>query len=115
MKTKEIKLDEKTVKITKLPIVQYAELIRAVKELPAHFKDLQGKENSQLIEKLPEIIVNGLPDFIKVLTIATPLTESEIEQLGLDEITKLVMAVIEVNNYQEVYKTLKNAMTPAKA
>lgn len=107
MKTIKIKLDTKEVEIAKLPIGKYAELLRAIKELPKHISGLQGKDNQAIFDMLPAIIADALPDVIGILTIATPLKAEEIEAMGLDEVTKVVLAVIEVNNYAEVYAQIK--------
>lgn len=110
MKSKKVKLDERTVTVKKLPLGRYAELLKAVKELPKHIQGLDSLDNTQIMAKLPELIAGAFPDFIKIITIATDLEEKEVEQLGLDEATRLVLAISEVNNYQEVYKNIKKAL-----
>lgn len=117
MKTITIKIDSGNVEVAKLPIGKYAELLRAIKELPKHVNGLQGKTNDEIFSMIPAIISEALPDFVDILTIATPLKKDEIEAMGLDEITRVVLAVVEVNNYREVYENIKKAMArpePAK-
>jgi hypothetical protein len=115
MKTIEVKLDERKVEISKLPIGKYAELLKAIKELPKHIKGLDQKNNEAIFEMLPSLIGESLPDFIDMLTIATPLKKEEIEVLGLDEVTRLILAVIEVNNFKEVYGNIKKALARPEA
>lgn len=110
MKTQIVKLDDKEIEVAKLPIGKYAELLKAIKELPKHVGGLQGKTNDEILATLPMIISEALPDFIGILMIATPLKRQEIEAMGLDEVTRVVLAVIEVNNYREVYENIKKAM-----
>ena len=107
MKTITIKLDDQEVEVKKLPIGEYAEIFKAVKQLPKHFRTLENLTNDKIIEILPEIIGDCLPDVIGILSEATKMPGEEIEKLGLDEITKLVVGIFEVNNYSEIYKLLK--------
>lgn len=110
MKTQTVHLDNGSIEIAKLPIGKYAELLKAVKELPKHVSGLQGKTNDEILATLPAIISEALPDFIGILMIATPLKRQEIEEMGLDEVTRVVLAIVEVNNYREVYENIKKAM-----
>ena len=107
MKTQTVQLDDLSITIAKLPIGKYADLLKAIKELPKHIKGLEGKNNEELLAMLPLIIGEGLPDFIDILTIATPLTKEQVEALGLDEITRIIVAIIEVNNFKEVFDNIK--------
>jgi len=109
-KTIAVKLDERTIQVSKLPLGKYAELLAAIKELPKHIMGLDGKSNDEILESLPFLISQAFPDIIGILTIATDLTKEEIELLGLDEVSRIVLAVIEVNNYREVYENIKKAM-----
>ena len=109
IKTQTVQLDELSIEVSKLPIGKYSDLLKAIKELPKHVKGLEGKKNDELLGLLPTIIGEGLPDFIDILTIATPLKKEQVEALGLDEITRVVMAVIEINNFKEVYENIKKA------
>ena len=107
MKNITIKIDDKDVELKKLPIGEYAELLKSVKQLPKHFRKLENLTTEKIVELLPEIISDCLPDVVGILSIATKLPADEINQMGLDEITKLVVGVFEVNNYADVFKTLK--------
>jgi hypothetical protein len=116
MKTLKVKIDNGEVTLSKLPLGKYAELLKAIKELPKHVEGLKNKTNEEIMAGLPVIIGESLPDVIGILTIATPLKADEVEQLGLDEVTRLVIGVIEVNSYKDVYDNLKKALArPAPA
>lgn len=110
MKTIKVKLDTGDIEIAKLPIGKYAELLKAIKELPKHINGLESATTDTIIERLPMLIGESLPDFIEILTIATPLKKEEIEAMGLDEVTRVVLGVIEVNNFREVYENIKKAL-----
>ncbi|MBN2263070.1 MAG: hypothetical protein JW735_09160 [Prolixibacteraceae bacterium] len=110
MKTIKVKLDTGDIEVAKLPIGKYAELLKAIKELPKHIKGLENQNTDTIIEMLPTLIGESLPDFIEILTIATPLKKEDIEVMGLDEVTRVVLAVVEVNNFREVYENIKKAL-----
>lgn len=107
MKTIKIKLENKEVEVKKLPLGKYAELLNALDELPKHLNDFDTKSSDTLIAELPKLIAVALPDVIKIVSIATNLTPEEIENLGLDEVVKIIIALIEVNNYKEIFDSLK--------
>ena len=111
-KTTIVDLDGKKITIEKLPLGKYAELLKAIKELPKHVDKFKDLDSAQALVILPTLIGESLPDFLRILEIATPLTAEEINELGLDGAVKLVLAVIEVNNYQQVYQMAKKALAP---
>lgn len=114
MKTIKIKLDNQTVEIKKLAIGKYAELLKALKEIPKKVTGLSGVSNDQILELLPSLIGDSLPEVINVLTIATPLTAEELNEMGLDEIVSIALAVYEVNNYRNIYDQIKKATAQPK-
>lgn len=115
MKTQIIKLDDKTVTISKLPLGKYADLLKALKELPKKVEGLDKMTPDEVMKNAPRLIGEALPEFIEILSIATPLTKEELEQIGLDEAVRLVIAVFEVNNYREVYENAKKALARPEA
>lgn len=116
-----VKLDDRELEVKKLPLGKYGELLAAVQELPKTLGGLEGISNDQIFEKLPLLISKSLPDVIGILTIATDLKKEEIEMMGLDEAIKVVVAIIEVNNYRDVFENVKKVLArpteekPAKA
>lgn len=110
MKNIKIKLDYSEVEISKLALGKYSELLKAIKRLPKSVMSLNGKTNDEIFDLIPSLIGESLPDVIDLLTIATPLSKEEIENLGLDEVVRIVIAVIEVNNYQDVFNSLKKVI-----
>lgn len=119
MKTKNliIELDEQTIEVKKLPIGKYAELLRVITELPKQLKELFAEKqmitNNDLIERIPSIIATALPDIVNVVVVATEgqLKKEEVEAFGLDELTKILLAIIEVNNYSDIYNRVKKALS----
>jgi len=105
-----VKLENKTVEVKKLPIGDYAEILRAIKQLPKHFKSIESLNSETLMDTLPLLFSDCLPDVISILAIATRTNEEEIKELGLSEIVQLIEAVYIVNSYADVYTILKKAL-----
>lgn len=114
MKTLKIKLDNKTIEVSKLPIGKYAELLKALKELSKSVNSKGGFDPDKAMEQLPEVIANNIPEALNLLAIATPLTVEELNELGLDELVRIVVGIFEVNNYKEVYEQVKKAIAQPK-
>jgi len=107
MKQIEVKIENRTLVVKKLPLGRYAELLKALQNLPKHINGLDGLSNDQIIPKIPTILAESLPDVIALFTIATDLKKEEVEEMGLDEATDVFLAIIEVNNYQAVFEKIK--------
>jgi hypothetical protein len=114
MKAVTIQLEDRELEIKRLPLKKYAELLAAVQELPKRLGNLDSLDNDQIFEQMPSLIATSLPDVIAILTIATDLQREEIEEMGLNDAIKVVAAVIEVNDYKEVFEQIKKmlAQTP---
>lgn len=114
MKTIKVKLDNKTIEVSKLPIGKYAELLKALKEIPKKISGMESISPEKTLEVLPGLISDSLPEAIHILTIATPMESDELYELGLDEIVRICVAVYDVNNYQEVMAQVKKVMAQPK-
>jgi hypothetical protein len=117
---KTIKLEHRELIVKKLPLGKYAELLKALEKLPLQFNSLSGLKNEQLIPKIPALIGECFPDIVRLFTIATDLTQEECENtIGLSEATDVFMAIIEVNNYRDIFAKIKknfgSQITKAKA
>lgn len=104
-----ITIDGQSVEIKKLPLGKYAELLRAVKELPKIIGLIDGNSTEEIVRKIPEIVATSLPDVINILTIATPLKREfmESDDFGLYDAVAAISAVIEVNNYKGIFDNIK--------
>jgi len=112
--------DGPEVVIEKLPIGKYAELLASLQELPKKFDVFISVDKTQIMQVLPRLIGESLPDVINLLVIATPLPREKLTTLGLSEIIDLLVAVAEVNNYSKVFDQIKkvipqSANAPARA
>lgn len=102
-----VNLEGKEVIIKKLPIGRYAELIKQLKKLPKHVQSLPNLDNATIVENLPTIIEESQDDLFGLISVATELKIEDIKVLGLNEVVDLVIAVIEVNQYKEVFEKIK--------
>lgn len=107
---KTIKIDEKDLVVKKIPIGKYPELIKAIKRLPKHLQTFESLEVDKLVEKLPDIASDALPDLLGIISIAVETPVEEVNEWGLDDIVRVVTALYEVNNYKEVYAVVKKAL-----
>ena len=108
---KQITLDDgQIVIIDKLPIGKYAELLSSMQELPKKFDLFIDVEKSKMIEILPKIIGESLPEVLKIIDIATPLEPDEIDKLGLSEVVDILIGIALANNYSKVFDQIKKAM-----
>lgn len=111
-----LNLDGKTLVVKQLPLRRYAELLEAVQNLPKSIGGIDKLNNDEIFNQLPLLVSKALPDVLKMLTIATDLKQEEIDELGLADAIKIVVAIVEVNDYRGVYEQIKKAMArPAQA
>jgi hypothetical protein len=112
MKSKQVRLSiGKTIEIKNLPLGRYAELLKALKKLPKNVRDIQDANASTVIEQLPILIGNSWSDFMDIFAIASPLSKEEIEnEIDLNDAVDVTLAIIEVNNYKEIYEKVKKAL-----
>lgn len=114
MKTIPVKLENKELIVKQLPLKKYADLLKAMQNLPKTLGGLEGVTNEQIFEKLPTLIASSFPDVMAILTIATDLKSEEVEELSLNEAVKIFVAVIEVNEYKEVFEQIKKVLAQPK-
>jgi hypothetical protein len=109
-----ITINGEEITIDKIPLGRYADLLDAIKTLPGDIVgDVMGfdkMKEAEVLGQLPRIFSVALPQFIKILSIATALDEEYIrEKVGLTEAAKMVIMIFQVNDYI----TLKNVIGSA--
>lgn len=110
----EIQLEDSVLEVKKLPILRYAELMKALKPILAQFDLFDKTDTQELLGQLDSIVESNLPSVIDAICIATTLKKEEVETLALDEIMDIVMAVIEVNNYKKIFDQIKKKKPTAQ-
>lgn len=112
MNQKEILINGELVIVAKLPLKKYAELLGAFEELPKHLDLVSNKSQAEVLTNLPQLLSVCYPDVVRILTIATTLTAEKVDAMGLDDLASVVEAILEVNNYAEIYNKIKKINAP---
>lgn len=112
MKSIIVQLDEQKITVEKLPLYRYAEVLKALNELPNKIDGLSNMTSDDILKKLPSLIATSLPEVVQILSIATSTPVDTLNNFALDEIVKLALAVYEVNNYQDIIERIKKAASP---
>lgn len=108
-------LNNKEVTVKRMALGKYTEVFTKLQELPPEIGTVLQTEGDQMITKLPLLVATFLPEVIKILSIATPVSEKELnEEYGLDEAVQLLGAVLEVNNIAQVIESAKKIMAQNK-
>lgn len=105
-----VKLEDREIEISKIPIGRYVDLIKAIKRLPKHLQSLDNLDVNKAITLIPELMGDLLPDLVDIISIASAQKSEYIEKLGLAEITRIVEAIFKVNEYAEVYTIIKKML-----
>lgn len=106
-------LDEVVI-VEPIPLGKYPELLRSIEKLPQHLSDFGSMSEDQIVAKLPNIIAESYSDVSKLLSIVTNLSEDQISRLSLDEATDIVLAIIEVNQFTNIFGKVKKALARPK-
>lgn len=112
-----LKINGEKVVISKLPLRRIAEVFKALENLPKKFtekfagQDLKTLPNDMILEMLPDIIGDALPETAKLIAVATPLTEDQVlDELGLADVTEVLVAIFEVNDFSKVVDNVKKLL-----
>lgn len=112
-----LKINGKDVVIEKLPLRRIAEVFKALEKLPAKFVDkfggteLTSIPNDKVLEMLPEIIGDSLPEIAKLISVASPLSEEEVlDEIGLSEAIEVLTAIFQVNDFSKVVDNVKKLL-----
>lgn len=110
IKSIKVKIEDREIEVKKLPIGRYAELLQCIKELPKHLVGLDKLDKETVLEKIPELLGVATPDIVSIVAVATEIDPEEVATYGLREITDLLVAIFEVNEYGEVYDKIKKVL-----
>jgi hypothetical protein len=112
-----LKINGKDVVIEKLPLRRIAEVFKALEKLPSKFADKVGGgdmtsiPNNKVLEMLPELISESLPEVAKLISVASPLSEEEVlDELGLAEAMDVLTVIFKVNDFSKVVDNVKKLL-----
>lgn len=107
MKYKEIKINDKLYRIEKMPLGRYGEVMGALDKLPKHIDTFSSVSEEEIIASLPKIAKDAMPELIKILSLASGISEKILnEEMGLDDAALIIKTIWEVNNYDQLGKAL---------
>lgn len=124
---KTIKLNGKEYKIQKMGLKKYAQMVKALKHFPEIIKDVasidideekgESKEDynkkalNAFLPKIPDLVDKSFPELIKVIHVATDIKEKDLEEnIGLDDLSEILVVVFELNDFSVVKKNLSKIM-----
>lgn len=108
-------INGKDVIVRKLPLKKYAELLGAFEELPKHLNLIDGKNNAEIVQNLPVLISTCYPDVVRVIKVATDMTDEEIDAMGLDDFIAVIEAASRINKFSEIYARIKKIIARPNA
>ena len=115
MKTKSIKIADKSVVLTKLSIRKMAEVLNGITNLPDELKNsivtLDTLSNDQALAQFPTIIATALPHIAGMVAKACDSKEITedflLDECGFDDVVELVEAWLELNNIAGILDRVK--------
>lgn len=115
MKTKSLKIADKSVVLTKLSIRKMAEVLNGITNLPDELKNsivnLDTLSNDQALAQFPTIIATALPHIAGMVAKACDskdITEDFLlDECGFDDVVELVEAWLELNNIAGILDRVK--------
>ena len=110
-----LKINDRDVKVSKLPLGRYADLLEALEGLPKEFTDqligLDKADEGAILGKLPSMIRTALPQFEKVVSVVSGLEVEYIDkELGLTDVVLIIKTMFEVNDYLSLKNVFSSAM-----
>ncbi|WP_286231318.1 hypothetical protein [Neobacillus mesonae] len=113
--TKKITFNGEKFEIKKVPIRRFGQLALTIENLPDLIKDLAGNTDGSLVfnpqeilAKVPQMLFELGETLPRFLSVASDIDIEKVLEGGIDDITELLQAVLEINNIEVIIKNLKN-------
>lgn len=113
-RTTTVQTEQGPVVVRKLALGDYAELLRALKKLPAKLTEaVKGRDkedlrkNATIISIFTEVAGDALEDFCAVLAVATDKDAAFFARSDLADALDVLNAVLELNDYERIAESLK--------
>jgi len=111
MKSINIKINNKDIVIKKLPLGKYAEVLNAFDKIPSKLGSFDKLSQDKIIGILPKLLSDSFPELIKIISIASDVSEEELtNEYGLDDVTLLIKGIFDVNNFNLVKKNIQGLL-----
>ncbi len=116
-KTTTVSTEHGAVLVHKMPLTDYAVLLRALDKLPKHIgelvKDKGGKSEvsrEELIMMLPTLAADSLEELAAVLAVPTDKDAAFVMQLDAADTVELLDAILEVNQFERIVAAVKKML-----
>lgn len=109
----EVNIDGQTVAVRKLPLGKYAEFLKIIEVFSKDIGDLLDKDNdyfksnTKMVEALLPVFMKAPPEFCKLLSLVSDKDENFYSELGLDDALDVLVAALEVNDYNAIVEKIK--------
>jgi hypothetical protein len=102
-----VKIDNKEYKIEKLALGKYAELLEALDKIPEQLNAIGTISEENIIKALPKMLKEALPELLEIVSLGSGIPKETMEkEFGLNDFAKVVKAIFEVNEFDELGKLL---------
>ncbi len=113
-----------TVLVRRLPLIGYAELLRAVRKLPKELGDFvdgtdeekfKDSSTAETIELLMPVLESSWSDFVGIIAVPTDKDAEFIGNLDAGDAIEVFIAILDLNNYAKVISAIKKLRARGKA
>lgn len=114
-----VKTEFGDVTVRKMPLADYAEMLKALDTIPeslmAFFgskdnKELKSTSNAEFALMLPSLLATCWPDLIGVVAVPTDKDKEFMAKLDLADAVDVVGAIVELNNIPRIIAAVKKAV-----
>lgn len=111
-----VKIGGKSVKVGKITVAQWRELFTVVETLPQLLITVLTAPPADRLPMFVVAIEKSLTDVVNVVSILTGLDAEWIENnAGVDELTTFFVETARINNFGDLLKNVRGALSLAKA
>jgi hypothetical protein len=119
VKSKIVNTDDGDVVVRRLPLRDYAELLRAFKKLPGNLgqfidgtdaKVFKESSTKDLIESMLPLFADAWGDLCAILAVPTDKDEEFIAELDGADAIEVLVAILELNNYKKIAAAVKKLL-----
>lgn len=100
--------------VHKMPLIDYAELLRALDKLPAQFvKAAENKEldfnasNASIFQQIIPFIADAWPDFVALIAVPTDKDAEFLAKLDGADSIEIILAIAETNDFERIISSVK--------
>lgn len=103
--------------VHKMPLADYAELLRALSNLPKNLGNILGDDidtknmaNSEFLQKLPAILADSWGDIGSILAVPTDKDAAFLLQLSGADAFDVIDAIFQLNDFARIVSTVKKML-----